>query len=331
MISDDVQRIELEARKRSLEEYKLRCQDLRQQNTSLKKEKDDHELDALQIIKFLRNDAERKDELIDSLKKTIAQQREMFATQREEEKAAEAAERAAVDDETARREATREKRLQEAEEELRQLKEFKERKVAMEQQLEQDEQVHALPLGWSVERWGWLPRRLWSRVWGVGWGAGHSRFVASTASLCAAAVSNRASTPAQDRLDTAAAHKLAVEAMERKFLEEKGRLQREYRQMLAEMKKTCATSSHDHATSPRPAPSPAPEPHSAPHNALATMPPSYCHISSLGRPPPVSIQSHPIQACDPASSPVTLPAYPPTPPHPVLCLTVPSQRRALGP
>ena len=65
MISDDVQRIELDARKRSLEEYKLRCQDLRQENTSLKTEKDKHEADALQIISFLRRDAERKDELID--------------------------------------------------------------------------------------------------------------------------------------------------------------------------------------------------------------------------------------------------------------------------
>ena len=33
-------------------------------------------------------------------------------------------------------------------------------------------------------------------------------------------------------------HKLALEALERKFLEEKNRLQKEYKQMLAEMKKS---------------------------------------------------------------------------------------------
>ena len=98
MISDDVQRIELEARKRSLDEYRTRCQDLREENASLKTEKDKHETDALQIISFLRRDAERKDELIDSLKNTISQQREMFAAQREEERAthhSESAERGA--------------------------------------------------------------------------------------------------------------------------------------------------------------------------------------------------------------------------------------------
>lgn len=50
MISDDVQRVELEARKRSLEEYKLRCQDLRSENSSLKAEKDQQETDALQVV-----------------------------------------------------------------------------------------------------------------------------------------------------------------------------------------------------------------------------------------------------------------------------------------
>jgi hypothetical protein len=49
MLSDDVTRIELEARKRALEEYKLRCQDLRSENEGLKTEKDQRELDALQV------------------------------------------------------------------------------------------------------------------------------------------------------------------------------------------------------------------------------------------------------------------------------------------
>ena len=79
MISDDVQRIELDARRRSLDEYKLRCQDLRGENDALKSEKDQRETDALQIISFLRRDAERKDELIESLKNTINQQRDLFA------------------------------------------------------------------------------------------------------------------------------------------------------------------------------------------------------------------------------------------------------------
>lgn len=49
MLSDDVTRIELEARKRALEEYKLRCQDLRSENEGLKSEKEEREMDALQV------------------------------------------------------------------------------------------------------------------------------------------------------------------------------------------------------------------------------------------------------------------------------------------
>ncbi|KAL1514805.1 hypothetical protein AB1Y20_003891 [Prymnesium parvum] len=181
MISDDVQRVELDARRRALEEYKLRCQDLRTENSSLKAEKDQHEADALQIISFLRRDAERKDELIDSLKNTIAQQREMFVQQRDEERETAAAERAAAEEEVSKAAAVREKRLQELEEELRDLKEFKERKAVLEEKLEQGE---------------------------------------------------------QERQDMEQEHKVALDSMERKFLEEKGRLQKEYKQMLAEMKKT---------------------------------------------------------------------------------------------
>jgi len=49
MLSDDVTRVELEARKRALEEYKLRCQDLRAENEGLKTEKETREVDALQV------------------------------------------------------------------------------------------------------------------------------------------------------------------------------------------------------------------------------------------------------------------------------------------
>ena len=52
MISEDVQRVELEARKRLLEEYKLRCQDLRSENEALVGE-GPARADALQIISFL--------------------------------------------------------------------------------------------------------------------------------------------------------------------------------------------------------------------------------------------------------------------------------------
>ncbi|KAL3931341.1 MAG: hypothetical protein SGPRY_001168 [Prymnesium sp.] len=181
MISDDVQRIELDARRRALEEYKLRCQDLRSENTSLKSEKDQHEADALQIISFLRRDAERKDELIESLKNTISQQREMFVQQREEEREAAAAEKKAAKEEAERINAQRDKQLQDVEEELRDLKDFKERKTILEDKLEQGE---------------------------------------------------------QERQDLLIEHRQELDAMERKFLEEKGRLQKEYKQMLAEMKKT---------------------------------------------------------------------------------------------
>ena len=86
MISSDVQRIELEARKRSLEDYKLKCQELREQNDALRDENEKQEHDSQLVLKFLRDDAERKDELIESLKKTINQQRELFAAQREDER-----------------------------------------------------------------------------------------------------------------------------------------------------------------------------------------------------------------------------------------------------
>ena len=73
MISADVQRVKLEARERSLEDYKLKCQELRAENLALKDDSDKQEHDSQLVLKFLRDDAERKDELIESLKKTINQ------------------------------------------------------------------------------------------------------------------------------------------------------------------------------------------------------------------------------------------------------------------
>ena len=48
---------------------------------------------CVQIISFLRRESERKDELIESLKATITQQRDMFAQQREQEMGSTAAAR----------------------------------------------------------------------------------------------------------------------------------------------------------------------------------------------------------------------------------------------
>jgi len=181
MISDDVQRIELDARRRSLDEYKLRCQDLRTENGDLKQEKEQRETDALQIISFLRRDAERKDELIESLKATINQQRDLFAQQREEERQGASDNLAAREAAFAARESQMQSHIDTIGDELAKLQEFKEQKTAIEEKLEQGN---------------------------------------------------------QERLDMEEDHKEMVAAMERKFFEEKGRLAKEYKFMLAEMKKT---------------------------------------------------------------------------------------------
>ena len=181
MISDDVQRIELDARRRSLDEYKLRCQDLRSENDALKVEKDQRETDALQIISFLRRDAERKDELIESLKNTINQQRDLFAQQREEERQQATDRLQEKEAEWSARETQMRSQIEALTDELHGLQEFKEQKSNLEEKLEQQN---------------------------------------------------------QDKLDMEADHKELMAAMERKFFEEKGRLAKEYEQMLAEMKKT---------------------------------------------------------------------------------------------
>ena len=181
MISDDVQRIELEARKRALEEYKLRCQELRQENDALKQEKQQRETDALQIISFLRRDAERKDELIESLKSTINQQREVFTQQRDDERQQQADRVGELESQFATQEHDRQLQLETVERELRDLQEFKEQKCALEEKSRADE---------------------------------------------------------QSRHDMEEEHRETIAQMERKFFEEKGRLQKEYKQILAEMKKT---------------------------------------------------------------------------------------------
>eukprot|EP00310_Coccolithus_braarudii_P003431 CAMPEP_0183372700 /NCGR_PEP_ID=MMETSP0164_2-20130417/109190_1 /TAXON_ID=221442 /ORGANISM="Coccolithus pelagicus ssp braarudi, Strain PLY182g" /LENGTH=467 /DNA_ID=CAMNT_0025549451 /DNA_START=41 /DNA_END=1444 /DNA_ORIENTATION=- len=181
MISDDVTRIELESRKRALEEYKLRCQELRTENEGLKSEKDQREMDALQIISFLRRDAERKDELIESLKETIKQQRDVFAQQTQAESET-TRKRMAELEETFREESQATQLHSDAiERELRELVEFKERKAELEEAMQRGEQARA-----SMEN----------------------------------------------------DHKDTLSSLERKFFEEKAKLQKEYKQMLAEMKKT---------------------------------------------------------------------------------------------
>ena len=181
MISDDVQRIELEARKRALEEYKLRCQELRQENDALKQEKQQRETDALQIISFLRRDAERKDELIESLKSTINQQREVFTQQRDEERQQQADTVGELESQFESQQRDRQQQLELIERELRDLQDFKEQKTVLEEKSRQGEQA---------------------------------------------------------RHDMEEDHRETISQMERKFFEEKGRLQKEYKQILAEMKKT---------------------------------------------------------------------------------------------
>ena len=150
MISDDVQRIELEARKRSLEDYKLRCQELRNENEALYSDKERQERDSLEIISYLRRDAERKDELIESLKNTINQQRELFAQQREDERQEAANELAAVRAAAERRETELEAQLGEVSNELARLQEFKDNKVKYEHDLQQGEQVCSLAACWRT-------------------------------------------------------------------------------------------------------------------------------------------------------------------------------------
>ena len=181
MISADVTRVKLDAKERSLLAYQAKCQELRDENDRLLDANETAEHDSQVVLKFLREDAERKDELIESLKKTINQQRELFAAQREDERRTAADELASVRAELTAREAALSKQLGDAQDELFRLQEFKEQKLNMEQRLADGE---------------------------------------------------------AERAEMAESHKLALENLERKFLEEKNRLQKEDKQMLAEMKKS---------------------------------------------------------------------------------------------
>eukprot|EP00965_Chrysotila_dentata_P052133 1730040-Pleurochrysis_carterae.AAC.4 len=141
MISDDVTRIELESRKRALEEYKLRCQELHVQNDALKAERDEREKDAMQIISFLRKDAERKDELIDSLKGTIGQQRDAFAQQREQEAETTNQRFAALEEQFRGQTEAQQRQITRLQRELSELQEFKDRKEELEDAMQRGEQV----------------------------------------------------------------------------------------------------------------------------------------------------------------------------------------------
>ena len=170
MISDDVQRIRLDAKERSLEEFRNRCQELHDENNRLIAANETQEHDSQLVLKFLREDAERKDELIESLRKTINQQRELFAAQREDERQAAAAELGSVKEELTTQIDNLTRSLENARDELARLQEFKEQKQNIERALEEGEQE-------------------------------------------------------RDRMRDD--HKLAMETLERKFLEEKNRLQKE--------------------------------------------------------------------------------------------------------
>ena len=139
MISADVQRVKLDATERSLLDYQRRCQKLREENEQLHDANETQEHDSQVVLKFLREDAERKDELIESLKKTINQQRELFAAQREDERHAAAEELASVRAELTARESALTRQLSDAQDELFRLQEFKEQKTNIEAALEAGE------------------------------------------------------------------------------------------------------------------------------------------------------------------------------------------------
>lgn len=173
--------LQLETVKSSLEEYKQRTHDLRDENEALKREREVRESEARQIISFLRHDAERKDELIESLRNTIEQQREASSRDREDDRLA-AAKRLKESEDAARaREQQLESEVDKLQKELQMLHEFKLNKARLEAEQEQERRA---------------------------------------------------------RLELEEAHKETVVQMERKFFEEKGKLQREAKHMLAEIRKT---------------------------------------------------------------------------------------------
>jgi len=180
MSTEDMRALQLETLKKSLEEYKQRSHDLRDENEALKREREVREGEARQIISFLRHDGERKDELIESLRNSIEQQREMLSREREVERLA-AAKKLKESQDAARTLAQQlENDVSQLHKELQALHEFKEDKAKLEAEHE------------------------------------HER---------------------RERLEAEENHDETVKQMERKFVEEKAKLQREAKQMLAEIKK----------------------------------------------------------------------------------------------
>jgi hypothetical protein len=181
MSTEDMRALQFETLKNSLEEYKQRSHELRDENEALKREREMREGEARQIISFLRHDAEHKDELIESLRNTIEQQREMFARERENDRLSAAKKLKESEDAFRAREKQLENEMGQLHKELQTLQDFKERKATLEAGLEQER---------------------------------------------------------RERLELEENHKEAIAQMERKFFEEKGKLQREAKQMLAEIKKS---------------------------------------------------------------------------------------------
>jgi hypothetical protein len=181
MSMEDMRALQLETVKNSLEEYKQRSHELRDENEALKREREVRESEARQIISYLRNDAEKKDVLIESLRDAIEQQRERFAREREGDRLSAAKRLKEAEDDFHAREKRLEDSMAQLNKELATLLDFKERKATLEGGLE------------------------------------HER---------------------HERLELEENHKEAVAQMERKFFEEKAKLQREAKQMLAEIKKS---------------------------------------------------------------------------------------------
>jgi len=181
MSAEDMRALQFETVKSSLEEYKQRSHDLRDENEALKREREVREDEARQIISFLRHDAERKDDLIESLRNTVEQSREMSARERETDRLSAAKKLRETEDAFRALEKQLENEMGQLHKELQTLQDFKEHKVTIE-------------MGLEGER--------------------------------------------RERLELEENHKEAVAQMERKFFEEKGKLQREAKQMLAEIKKS---------------------------------------------------------------------------------------------
>jgi len=181
MTTEDMRALQLETVKNSLEEYKQRSHDLRDENEALKREREEREGEARQIISFLRQDAERKDELIESLRNTIDQQRDMFQREREKDNLTAAKKLKEAEESFTAREKQLDNEMRLMQRELQTLQDFKERKASLEAGLDQEK---------------------------------------------------------RERLELEENHKEAIAQMERKFFEEKGKLQREAKQMLAEIKKS---------------------------------------------------------------------------------------------